>query len=312
MGGALAKGADARGGCVHKSAIAAALLLASAGAGNAALAQYFEGKPRLAQGEVDLTGGWLQKFHQDSHERKEGPAIGDYTGLPVNDDARLRANTWDPDKWTVPEHQCEPHPADYGPHGPANLQISKILDPHSLKTVAIQVIVGWMVPVRTIWLDGRPHPSANAAHTWMGFSTGHWEGDTLIVETTHLKEGWIRRNGVARSDKARLTEYWMRHDDVLTLVSIVNAPVYLTEPLMRSWSWTLDPGVHMTPYTCEAKVEVDRPQGFVAHWLPGTNPNLKEFPEKMHLPESVAQGGADQMYPEYQDVLKALPGAVAK
>jgi len=144
MGGALAKGADARGGCVHKSAIAAALLLASAGAGNAALAQYFEGKPRLAQGEVDLTGGWLQKFHQDSHERKEGPAIGDYTGLPVNDDARLRANTWDPDKWTVPEHQCEPHPADYGPHGPANLQISKILDPHSLKTVAIQVIVGWM------------------------------------------------------------------------------------------------------------------------------------------------------------------------
>jgi hypothetical protein len=111
---------------------------------------------------------------------------------------------------------------------------------------------------------------------------------------------------VPRSDKATLTEYWMRHDDVLTLVSIVDDPVYLAEPLMRSWSWTLDAGVHMTPYPCESKLEVDRPQGFVAHWLPGTNPNLEEFPQKKHIPLSVAQGGRDQLYPEYEDVLTGL------
>ncbi len=52
----------------------------------------------------------------------------------------------------------------------------------------------------TIYMDGRPHPSENAPHTWQGFSTGEWEGDMLKVTTTHLKEGWIRRNGLPRSE----------------------------------------------------------------------------------------------------------------
>ena len=37
-------------------------------------------------------------------------------------------------------------------------------------------------------------------HTAMGFSTGKWDGDILVVTTTHLKEGWTRRNGLTRSD----------------------------------------------------------------------------------------------------------------
>ena len=36
----------------------------------------------------------------------------------------------------------------------------------------------------TIWMDGRPHPPANALHTWSGFSTGEWDGDELVVTTT--------------------------------------------------------------------------------------------------------------------------------
>jgi hypothetical protein len=290
-----------------RAAIAASFVLALAAGASPVSAQFLgAGPPRMAQGEVDLSGGWLQKLHQDAHERGAGPDIGDYTGLPINAAARLRADTWDSEKWTVPEHQCEPHPADYGPHGPANFQISKIIDPRSLKTVAIQVMLGWMTPIRTIWLDGRPHPSANAMRTWQGFSTGHWEGDTLIVNTSHLKEGWVRRNGIARSDKATLTEYWMRHGDVLTLVSIVKDPVYLTEPFIRTWNWALDAGARITPYTCTAKVETDRPQGYVAHWLPGKNTFLDELPTKTHLPAAVFQGGAQQMYPEYLDTLKGL------
>jgi len=44
----------------------------------------------------------------------------------------------------------------------------------------------------------------------MGFSTGKWEGHMLTVTTTHLKVGWIQRNGVAHSDKATMTEHYMR------------------------------------------------------------------------------------------------------
>ena len=259
------------------------------------------------QNEVDLSGGWLQKIHQDAREQSEAE-IGDYTGFPVNDANRMRADTWDSAKWSVPEHQCEPHPADYALHGPANLQIQKIVDPHSLKTVAFTVMLGWMTPIRTIWLDGRAPPSRNSPLTWMGFSLGHWEGETLVVKTTHLKEGWLRRNGLARSEKATLTEYWIRHGDLLSVASVIDDPVYLTEPLFRTHSWVLDAGVHITPYTCVAKVESDRPPGYVAHYLPGNNPFLEDYAKQRNLPPIIARGGAEQMLPEYQETLKKLLG----
>src|SRR5204863_232120 len=87
---------------------------------------------------------------------------------------------------------------------------------------------------RIIYMDGRPHPSPNAPHTWAGFSTGTWEGDVLTIKTTHLKEGYVRRNGLPRSDLATLTEHWLLRGDVLTVVTIVTDPVYLTEPFIRS------------------------------------------------------------------------------
>ena len=58
--------------------------------------------------------------------------------------------------------------------------------------------------VSPVYMDGRPHPSKYAAHTWGGFSTGEWMGNTLKVTTTHVKDGYIRRSGVHRSDKATL------------------------------------------------------------------------------------------------------------
>jgi len=249
---------------------------------------------------VDLSGTWGQLLHEDRAERGAGPDFADYTGLPINDAARLRAESWDAAKWTVPEHQCEPHPADYAPHGPANLRMWSDVDVASQQVVAWHMTHSWMVTTRTIWMDGRPHPPPQARHTWMGFSTGHWEGDTLVVKTTHLKEGWIRRNGVPRSDRATLTEYFIRHGDYLTLVSVVEDPAYLTEPLMRTWNWVLNLGYQMAPYPCSARVETERPKGFVAHWLPGTNPQLKEFASKRKLPAEASRGGAATMYPDYE------------
>ena len=66
---------------------------------------------------------------------------------------------------------------------------------------------------RIVYMDGRPHPGPNAPHTWTGFSTGVWIGDILKITTTHLKEGYIRRNGVPASDERTFTEYLMRRDN---------------------------------------------------------------------------------------------------
>ncbi len=254
--------------------------------------------PAFAQ--VDPSGEWAPRFHEDQPERIPGPEIGDYLGLPINDAARLRGDSWDASLLTLPEHQCKPHPSDYGPRGPANLRIWKDVDTTSQKVIAYHTHISWQAPERTIWMDGRPHPPEYAAHTWQGFSTGKWDGDMLTVFTTHLKTGWIRRNGIPRSDRATLTEHWIRHGDYLTLVSIVTDPVYLTEPFIRTTNWVLDPRQQIAPYPCEAVTEVVRPRGTVPHHLPGTNTFLSEFPERYGLPPEATRGGAETMYPEYE------------
>jgi hypothetical protein len=258
--------------------------------------------PAFAQ--MDLSGEWAPRFHEDNPERLAGPEIGDYLGLPINDAARLRADTWDASILTLPEHQCKPHPADYSPRGPANLRIWKEVEKESQQLIAYHTHISWQAPERTIWMDGRSHPPDYAAHTWQGFSTGKWEGDVLTVTTTHLKTGWIRRNGIPRSDRATLVEHWIRHGEYLTLVSIVNDPAYLTEPFIRTTNWVLDPRQQIAPYPCEAVVEVDRPKGSVPAHLPGSNPFLAEFPKKHDLPDGAARGGAETMYPEFQQKMK--------
>jgi hypothetical protein len=254
--------------------------------------------PALAQ--VDLSGEWAPRYHEDQPERIPGPEIGDYLGLPINDAARLRADSWDASLLTLPENQCRPHPADYSSRGPANLRIWKEMDAATQETIAFHTHIYWMAPERTIYMDGRPHPPEYAAHTWQGFSTGKWEGDALTVSTTHLKEGWIRRNGVPRSEKGTLTEHFIRHGNYLTLVTIVNDPAYLTEPFIRTTDFVLDPTQQIEPYPCESVVEIERPKGTVPHHLPGTNPFLSEFPARHGLPAEAARGGAETMYPEYR------------
>jgi hypothetical protein len=262
-----------------------------------------------AWAQIDPSGEWAPRFHEDQPERIPGPDLGDYLGLPINDAARMRGDTWDASLLTLPEHQCKPHPADYGPRGPANLRIWKEVDTASQKLVAYHTHISWQAPERTIYMDGRAHPPEYAAHTWQGFSTGKWDGDMLTVTTTHLKIGWIRRNGIPRSDKATLTEHWVRHGDYLTLISIVTDPVYLTEPFIRTTNWVADPRQNIAPYPCESVTEVVRPAGVVPHHLPGTNTFLGEFPAKYGLPVEATRGGAETMYPEYR---QKIAGAAKK
>src|SRR5580658_3274640 len=69
-------------------------------------------------------------------------------------------------------------------------------DPQSQKIIAIKNYISTYEQSRTIWMDGQPHPPAWAVHTWMGFSTGKWEGNILTVYTSHIKQGWVRRDGL--------------------------------------------------------------------------------------------------------------------
>ena len=263
-----------------------------------------------AVAEMDFSGDWAPRFYEDQPERVPGPELGDYLGLPINAAARMRADTWDASIQTLPEWQCRPHSADYIWRGPSPVRISKEINPLTRQITAFHA--EWLRSIdRPIYLDGRPHPPDYAAHTWAGFSTAKWEGDMLTIYTTHLKEGYIRRNGMARSDKATLTEHWMRHGEFLTVVTIVTDPVYLTEPFVRSTDYQLDLHQNIPPYPCEMVQEIERPKGEVPSIMPGANTFLTEFAVKHDLPPQATMGGAETMYPEYRKKLRSLPKASA-
>jgi hypothetical protein len=270
----------------------------------AALVLLAAGPAASASAQLNLIGYWNPIFHEDVEERIPGPAIGDYLGLPINDAARLRAESWDASLLTVPEHQCKPHPSTYGFRGVGMLRIWEERDETTQELVKIHTHIAWQAQHREIWMDGRAHPSDHALHTWQGFSTGRFEGDVLVVETTHLKAGWVRRNGLPLSDRATMTDRFYRHGDLLTHVSIVTDPVYLTEPLVKTNGFELVPNGTMDPYPCEIVIEVVRPDGAVPSFLPGQNPFLREFAEKHHLPYEATRGGAETALPEYAEKLR--------
>ena len=297
--------------------VVAAALLAAAVAVVVSLGQGVsaQGGGGGGAGIVDLSGEWAGIVHEDQPERGPGPELGDYLGLPINDAARLHADTWSASRLTLPEEQCMPHPSTYAIRGPMNLRISKEVDPVTQDLVAIRTHGSWMAPERTFYLDGRPHPPAYAPHTWQGFTTGSFQGGVLTTLTTHLKEGWIRRNGIHHSDQATMTERWIRHGDVLLVVTVVNDPVYLTEPLLKTTNLRWAPGQNVGAYPCggfEVVVEVERPTGIVPSHLPGKNEFLKEFAETFNIPFEATRGGAETMYPEYMDKLKTMAAAQKK
>ena len=226
-----------------------------------------------AYAQANLSGVWnnLGILHEDWPDRLPGPELGDYAGLPVNDAVRaarrrLGRVAHHAARISVPRAPVRLR-AELRRHahlGRARLGVAAAhRDPHA----------PFRLGHRADDLDGRPSASAGyALHTAMGFSTGKWDGDILTVTTTHLKEGWTRRNGLARSDSATVTEHFIRHGDHLTLVTIVSDPAYYTEPVVRSRDYEYEINGDIGPYPCEPVEEIIRPKGEIPHHLPGHQP----------------------------------------
>ena len=156
--------------------------------------------------------------------------------------------------------------------------------------------------MRTIWLDGRPHPSEYAPHTWQGFSTGKWEGDMLTIVTTHIKTGWLYRNGVAHSEHATMWEHWMRNGDILTFVNIVDDPAYLEEPLIRTTDWVLGAGTAARARSARTRWtrSFRRPRVTCRITCRARIRSCASEADRFHIPFEAARGGKATTYPEYQ------------
>jgi hypothetical protein len=186
------------------------------------------GLPALA--DVDLSGSWQSKNHEDALERGAGPNPGDFTGVPFNDSGRAKALAYSQSELSMPERICAFYSQWHLMIGTFGMKIWNETDPVTGKTAA-WLIGAWEDRAEMkIWMDGRPHTSANAPHSQAGFTTGVWEGDTLTATTTHMLTGYLRRNGVMTSDQATMITHFIRHGDMLTVASQLDDPIYLSEP----------------------------------------------------------------------------------
>lgn len=261
-----------------------------------------------ANAQIDLSGDWASKLHQDWAERGPGPEIVDYMGTPLNAEGRARALSYSASQLSMPERQCSLYPPTYLSFGPFGFKMWAETDPESGRLVAWKTSGGLDIAGTTIWMDGRPHPSPSAPHSFAGFATGTWEGDVLVVSITHFKAGNLRRNGVPLSDDATITRHYIRNGNFLTVTQYITDPAYLSEPLMVSRTWQLDlkgqPGLFQAP--CNPETEVARlgVTGTVPHYAPGENPFVGELTKLYNIPEETILGGAETMYPEYRKRLK--------
>jgi glyoxylase-like metal-dependent hydrolase (beta-lactamase superfamily II) len=285
----------------HVSRIGALLLL---------LITFAAERPAFAQ--VDLSGEWGVTMFEDILHRGATLVPGDNTGVPLSEAGRRKAESWDEAVVGTHERQCIPHPVTYAVRGPGNIRFVKVVDEETGRLIAYSLQGSYVGHFRTIWLDGRPHPSDLALHSYTGFSTGRWERNILVVTTSHIKMGYLDRNGMPSSELTRMTEHFIRHGDRLTAVTFIHDPVFLNEPFIRSTDFVLNATGNAGSWgVCgpDQIVDelVDRPRGYVPHHLPGTvDPGREQFLTSRQVPAEAARGGAETTYPEYALRLRQL------
>ena len=167
----------------------------------------------------------------------------DYIGLPLNDEGRTRALTYNESQLAMIERQCEGWPQFYFVQGPFGLRIWSDTEPirgHD-DLVHDRRLGRSRADDRSGWTAGRNRrstPSTRAAAS----PPARWEGNTLVARTTHMKAGFLRKNGPPSSDQATMTSRFFRHGDILTVLTVIEDPIYLAEPHIISKSFQLVDG----------------------------------------------------------------------
>jgi hypothetical protein len=109
-----------------------------------------------------------------------------------------------------------------------------------------------------------------------------------------------------------MTEYIVRHGDLLLNLTIVEDPIYLEEPFVRTTTFIWNPErVIAPPSVMEIMDEVaGRQAGYVPHFPIGTHHT--EFAERFDLPYAATQGGSNTLYPEYVETLQQIMHATTE
>jgi hypothetical protein len=105
---------------------------------------------------------------------------------------------------------------------------------------------------RQIFMDGRALPK-NPNPAWMGYSVGHWDTDTLMVESNGFEENnWLDNNGHPGTEELRLTERFHRRDfGHIDLQMTIDDPKAYTKPWTVNLQFTAAPDTELIEYVCD-------------------------------------------------------------
>ncbi len=105
---------------------------------------------------------------------------------------------------------------------------------------------------RQIFMDGRPLPK-DPNPAWMGYSVGHWDGDTLVVESKGFEENnWLDNNGHPGTEALRLTEKFRRVNfGHMNVEIIVDDPKAYKKPWTVKLVFTASPDTELIEYVCD-------------------------------------------------------------
>ena len=231
--------------------------------------------PRWLDGRPDLSGvwenvGWREgaaasgiivgvggapSTRSAADRRERAPSIAAFFdigtmvpgGLPYQPwakelrDARARDNAKD-----NPDAHCLPL---------GNMQLHLHPEPRKIIQSAHELVVLYEgnAGVRQIFTDGRALPTNDPQPWWFGYSVGRWEGDSLVVQTSHFRDGgWLDVNGSPLTDAGRMTERITRINvGTLRLELTVDDPKAYTRPWTVTFNQRLMPDDELIEFICQ-------------------------------------------------------------
>jgi hypothetical protein len=254
------------------AALAVAALVSSAtGFGQASRSASSSVAAREAS-PIDITGHWVSLITDDWVYRMIVPARGDYSYIPLNAEGRRVSDTWDPARDAAAGEDCKAYAAPAIMRLPSRVEITW-QDENTLK---LDIDTGMQT---RLFHFGQPEPQG--PRTWQGWSHAEWEfsgntnrqlvfadartsldeiptGGSLRVETTNLRPGYLRRNGVPFSENAFMTEYYnlVAEDDgsqYLVIQTFIDDPQYLNGHFVRTMQFKRElNGSKRAPMDCAA------------------------------------------------------------
>ena len=223
-----------------------------------------------AAAPIDLTGQWVSVVTEDWRWRMVTPPKGDYASIPITPAAKQVADRWDPARDEANGEQCKSYGAAAIMRVPGRLRITWQDD----NTLKVETDAG--TQTRLLHFDARTVPAVRP--TWQGLSVAEWEVPTargrrgegaptdarpkfgnLKVVTTHMRSGYLRKNGVPYSADAILTEYWdvytaRNRDQWLVITTSVIDPSYLQQPWLTTPNFKREPeGSKWDPTPCSTR-----------------------------------------------------------